>query len=253
MPFVDLHLHLLPGVDDGPADLAVALRHARRLVDDSVMEAVVTPHVGHPDFPVVVAEIPRRTTRLQRALDDAGIRLRVRPGGELHAAAAGRMSRSALEVIAHGPPRARWLLVEAPFEGIDEDFPACLRRLREMGFGALIAHPERSAGGHERLHEPIAGGAVLQVNACSLLGAYGPQVRERAAGLVRDGSAYVVASDGHGGRRSHTLRDGRDALIAAGASRERAEQLTSANARFLLRHGIPPQLSERAPSPSASA
>lgn len=253
MPFVDLHLHLLPGVDDGPADVTEALRHAQRLVADGVLDVVATPHVGHPDFRVVVAEIPRRVNWLQRALDEAGIRLRVRAGGELHARAGGRLSRSALEVIAQGPPRARWLLVEAPFDGIDEDFLACVRRLREMGFGAVLAHPERAAGGHERLRELIVGGAVLQVSACSLLGAHGAGVRERAVTLVRDGAAYVVASDGHGGRRSHTLRAGRDALIAAGASRERAEQLTGANARFLLRHGIPPLLSERAASPSASA
>lgn len=253
MSLVDLHLHLLPGIDDGPADVTAALRHAHRLAANGVHDAVVTPHVGHPDFPVIVSEIPRRTTWLQRALDEAAIALRVRPGGEIHPHAAGRLSRSALEVVAQGPPRARWVLLETPFGTIDEHFTACARRLREMGFGCLVAHPERATGGHARLPELVAGGAVLQVSACSLLGAHGRAARERALTLVRDGSAYVVASDGHGGTRAHTLRDGYEALLIAGVTPERAARLTCANPRFLLDHGIPASLSERVASPSAFA
>ena len=249
MSLVDLHLHLLPGVDDGPADVTEALRHAERLAAAGVHEAVVTPHVGHPRFPVVAAEVPRRTLWLQRALDEAGIPLRVRPGGEIHASAVDRMPRSALDAIAHGPPRARWVLLEAPFAGIGEDFLASVRRLREMGFGTLVAHPERSATGHDLLYELVRGGAVLQVNVCSLLGAHGPDARRRAIAMVRGGSAYVLASDGHGGRRAHTLRAGVEHAVAAGVSAERAARLTQANPRFLLEHGLPAlRLRDRAPA-----
>jgi protein-tyrosine phosphatase len=238
MPFVDLHVHLLPEVDDGPADVTGALVLADHLAEDGVEEVVVTPHVGHPDFTVDVAEIPRRTEHLRRALKEAGIPLQLHPGAEIHADAVDRLSRSTIERMAHGPVRSRWVLLEAPFSGIRERFLASVRRLREMGFATVIAHPERSDSGHELLREAVRGGAVLQVNVSSLLGSHGSHAQQRAEQMVRDGSAYVLASDAHGGFRSHTLREGRDMAIAAGASPERAAQLTGANPRFLLQHGV---------------
>ena len=238
MPFVDLHVHLLPGLDDGPPDVTGSLVLADQLASNGVEEVVVTPHVGHPQFAVDVAEIPRRTDHLRRALREAGIELRLHAGAEIHADAVDRLSRSTLERLAHGPVRGRWVLLEAPFSGIRESFMASIRRLREMGFASVIAHPERSARGQELLREAIRGGAVVQVNLTSLLGSHGPQAAEHAQRMVRDGTAYVLASDAHGGFRSHTLREGRELAIAAGASPERAAQLTEANPRFLLQHGV---------------
>ena len=115
----------------------------------------------------------------------------------------------------------------------------------------MIAHPERAAGflggGHEMLQEEIAAGALLQVNVCSLLGRQGPEAHAGAVKLVREGLAYVLASDGHGGDRAHTLAAGVAAARAAGASELHSRRLTEANPRFLLHHGIPAQ-----PAPSAA-
>jgi protein-tyrosine phosphatase len=251
MSHVDLHLHLLPGVDDGPPDLAASLIHAEKLARHGVHEATVTPHVRVPWFPLDVATIPERTRAFQAELDAAGIELRVHPGGEIYADGATALSAAELDVIAHGPPGARWVLLEVPFAGIDPAFLAACRHVRDHGFALVIAHPERAAGfltgGHEMLHEEIAAGALLQVNVCSLLGRQGPEAHAGAVKLVRDGLAYVLASDGHGGSRAHTLAAGAPAARAAGASELRSRQLTEANPRFLLHHGIPAQ-----PTPSAA-
>ena len=245
MSHVDLHLHLLPGVDDGPDDEAASLVHAERLARAGVHEATVTPHVGVPWFPLDVATIPERTHTFQADLDAAGIELRVHPGGEIYAAGASALSAAELDVIAHGPPGARWVLLEVPFAGIDPVFLAACGHIRDRGFGLVIAHPERAAGfltsGHAMLQEEIAAGALLQVNVCSLLGRQGPEAHAGAVKLVRDGLAYVLASDGHGGDRAHTLAAGGPAARAAGASEEHSRRLTEANPRFLLRHGIPAQ------------
>jgi protein-tyrosine phosphatase len=228
---IDLHLHLLPGVDDGPADEAASLVHAEKLARDGVHEATVTPHVGHPDLPVDVHTIADRTRALQRAIDAAGIDLRLHPGGEIFPDGAPALGRAELDLIAHGPPGARWVLLEVPFGGIDDTFLDAVRHVRERGFAVLIAHPERAAGfdpdGLRRLRPVLADGALLQINACSLLGRNGPEALAAAQRLVRDRLAYVIASDGHGGTRSDTLG-------AIGRS-----QLTEANPRFLLEHGIP--------------
>jgi protein-tyrosine phosphatase len=243
MRLVDLHLHLLPGVDDGPADEAASLVHAERVARAGVREATVTPHVGHPDYALDPLSITARTRALQAAIDAAGIPLRLHPGGEIHPEGATALGRGALDAVAHGPRGARWVLLEVPFAGIDASFLEACRHVRGHGFGLLIAHPERAARllpeGLRELAPVIADGALLQVNACSLLGRHGPEVQHAAARLVRGGLGHVLASDGHGGARRDTLAVGAAAARRAGASAVRTEQLTEANPRFLLEHGIP--------------
>jgi protein-tyrosine phosphatase len=244
MTRVDLHLHLLPGVDDGAPDEAAALEHAARMAAAGVQAATVTPHVGSPYFDVVVAEIHDRCADLQVALDREGIALRLEPGGEVYPGAASGLTAQELDVIAHGPPGARWVLAEVPFAGVDDAFAAGLAEIRARGFGIVVAHPERATGlltdgGLARLRPALEAGAVLQVNACSLMGRQGPEAQEAARRLIRARLAYIIASDGHPGTRRHTLADAEAAAFAAGASAAQVVQLTQANPRFLLRHGLP--------------
>ncbi len=244
MSYVDLHLHLLPGVDDGPPDEAESLAHAERLVAANVLAATVTPHVGHPSFPLDVATIPERTRVLQEALDREGLPLRIHPGGEIHPAATTALGPRELDVVAQGPPGARWVLLEVPWTGIDDAFLSGCAHVRAHGFGIVVAHPERAerfvAEGLGALRGQLLRGAVLQVSVCSLLGRHGDEARDAAVHLVRGGTAYLLASDGHGRQRRHTLAEGRDLARAVGASAVHAWQLTEANPRFLLASGIPP-------------
>ena len=249
MTRVDLHLHLLPGVDDGAPDEAAAVAHAASMVADGVHVATVTPHVGSPQFPVDLWSIGERCAALQRTLDREGLALRLLPGGEIHPAAAGDLTVAELDAIAQGPRGARWVLAEVPFAGIDAAYVDALEAIRGRGFGIVIAHPERAAGvldgGLARLRPALAAGAVLQVNACSLMGRHGPEAQRAARRLVRTRLAYLIASDGHPGTRGHPLAAGVPAALAAGASRAQVVQLTQANPSFLLRHGLP-----RLPTPA---
>jgi protein-tyrosine phosphatase len=243
MSLIDLHVHLLPGVDDGPPDEAASLTHARRLMLAGVPEATVTPHVGHPSFPVDVATIPERTAALQATLDRERIGLRLHAGGEIHPQAAPQLGARELDLIANGPRGARWVLLEVPFAGIDAGFLAGCANVRSHGFGIVVAHPERAAGfldaGLDALAPELVRGAVLQVSVCSLLGHHGEEARTAGEHLVGAGLAYLLASDGHGGHRSHTLGAGGELARRAGASGVRARQLTEANPAFLLRTGLP--------------
>jgi protein-tyrosine phosphatase len=252
MSYVDLHIHLLPGVDDGAADEAAALSHARRLAAEGVRDVTVTPHINDC-WPLEVASIPDRVSALASLLERESVGVRVRAGGELDARHARRLSDAELELIAQGPAGSRWLLVEAPFRGLDAGFAADCAELLRRGFGAVLAHPERAAGagtpaGRQALRELLAVGAVAQVNVCSLLGNNGLEVQETAVSLLRAGHAYVIASDGHPGTRDHTLALGFVLAQRAGASSVQAWRLTQANPRFLLTHGIP-----QAPSPATAA
>lgn len=239
---VDLHLHLLPGVDDGARDLSQSLEFSRRLVSDGVREVTATPHVG-AGFGYDPLSIPARVAALQEAIDAEGIGLHVRAGGEIRPAGAARLSDAELAVIAHGPRGSRWVLCEVPFAGIDERFLGVCRDLRGRGYAVLIAHPERAAGlmdGGLRLLAPeIEAGALLQINVCSLLGNHGAVARDAAVALVREGRAFVLGSDAHPGSREHTLGLGFGLARRAGASSLQAWRLTQGNPRFLLEHGIP--------------
>jgi len=241
MSLVDLHLHLLPGVDDGARDLAESLSFARRMAREGVTEATVTPHVGS-GLRYDPLTIPERTATLQRALDDEGIDVRLHPGGEINPRGVDALSDAVLDTVAHGPEEARWVLMEVPFAGIDGAFLCSCRRLRERGYGVLIAHPERADGlldgGLRMLRRELEAGALLQVNVSSLMGRHGPDIEHAARHLVRDGLAFVLASDAHPGTREHTIAGAVALATDAGLAPVAAERLTAANPRLLLERGI---------------
>jgi protein-tyrosine phosphatase len=134
-----------------------------------------------------------------------------------------------LHLLAQGPPGARWLLVEAPFEGIGADFHAATTELRERGFGVLVAHPERSADasldGSEGLRRELETGSMAQLNAQSLTGEHGAHAREAAWRLIGEGLIAVIASDPHGPTRPPALCAARRALRKAGISHATTELL----------------------------
>ena len=243
MDRVELHFHLLPGVDDGPPDLATALELAREAVRDGTRLVTCTPHAAFVD----VAEIPARVRQLQGALGEAGVDLEVRAGAELAWDDVPGLGGAELETVAQGPPDRRWLLLEAPLPGTGtlDGLQQSAQELRDRGFGLLIGHPERSPaltatpGAAERL---IASGDRLQVNASSLTGYHGAAARAAALELVGAGHASVIASDAHRpGERAPSLSPAVAVLRRHGTPAAQAEQLVSAAPRALLEQGLSPR------------
>jgi protein-tyrosine phosphatase len=243
MDRVELHFHLLPGVDDGPRDLGVALALARESVRDGTRVITCTPHAAYVD----VAEIPERVRELRAAVVQAGIDLDVRPGAELAWRDVHALGGAELETVAQGPPGRRWLLLEAPLPGTGTlaGLTDSARELRERGFGVLIGHPERSPALVRHpgaVDELLAAGDRLQVNASSLTGYHGAGARAAALHLVAAGSAEVIASDAHQpGARAPRLGDAVAVLRREGMPAAEAEALVGAAPRALLEHGIAPR------------
>lgn len=229
----ELHFHLLPGVDDGPASLEEALELARLAVADGTGTVVCTPHVHM----VEVASVPGRVRDLQAALDAEGIPLRLHAGGEITPGTP--VTAAELEVLAHGPAGGRWVLLEAPLHGAGtEDLHDHAAELRDRGYGVLVGHPERCGalvapgGGLDVL---LRAGARLQVNASSLAGAHGLRARAAGLDLVRRGLVTAIASDAHRPDRPPRLTE---ALRVLG--RDASEALVDGGPAALLRHGIAP-------------
>jgi len=242
---VDLHFHLLPGVDDGPADLAASFELARAALAEATGTVVATPHVRTDLGLTDAGEIDERVLVLRAALAAARIPLEVRCGGELGHELVFGMGRRELDLLAQGPPGAGWLLVETPFEGIGEDFHAATTELREHGFGVLLAHPERSADaaldGAAGLRRELAAGSMAQVNALSLTGGHGEDARAAAWTLLGEGLVAVVASDAHGPSRPPALGLAWRALVHGGLAPCAADALTVVGPRRLLLRGIRPR------------
>jgi protein-tyrosine phosphatase len=242
LEFVELHFHLLPDVDDGPRTAQESVALAAAAVADGTRTVVVTPHV-HPAHITDPTEIAEHVHVLSGRLEREQIELSLLPGGELEHSMVERLSQRDLSLIAHGPPGRRWLLVEAPFDGLGVSFTAATDELRARGFGVVVAHPERaerSRSTDAALEHELTRGSAFQLTASSLTGANGDSMRATAFRLLAAAPLAVIASDAHGLHRMPALRRAVAALAAAEVADP--QRFAGAAPRRLLEHGLVPGL-----------
>ena len=145
---IDLHSHVLPGLDDGAADLDAALEMARAMAESGVRVVCATPHV-RDDFPTSPGSMERALELVQAAVAEAGIAIEVRGGAEI---ALDRLPRLDSGMRARfglgGNPGL--VLLEMPYATWPTDLPRVCARLREDGIVPVVAHPERNPRRPER-------------------------------------------------------------------------------------------------------
>ena len=194
--FVDVHAHILPGLDDGARDFddAVAIAAAAAAAGTAVM--VATPHISD-ESPVPLAQTRERLTELRRAIAEAGISLDILLGCEPRfvPSVVGRVVAGDLPTLAG----SRYLLLEWPVVPVlytDQT----LFDLRVKGFHPVLAHVERYRfvqSDVNMLVPLVERGTLMQVTAGSLTGAFGPAAQRTAEVLIERGIAHVIASDAH--------------------------------------------------------
>lgn len=194
---VDLHCHLLPGVDDGPYDLGEALAVAALAAADGTAVLACTPHLD-PTRPTPPGWPAAEVAALQTELDRHGIPLRLVPGAELalDPYLTTLATRKILPTLGGGP----YALVEYPFFSKPAFAAQVLFELQAAGLRLVLAHPERCAGfagSLQNLEILVGRGVLVQVNAGSLLGAYGREVARAARNFLTAGLVHIIASDGH--------------------------------------------------------
>lgn len=201
-PMIDLHCHILPGVDDGSLDLRDSLAMGRQAANDGIERICATPHIRH-DHDVRIEEVADRVAGLNAALGEGGVPVTVLQGGEVAETAVEGLSEEELERVSLGD--GRWILLEPAPGPLSDTLLARVAHLAERGHRALIAHPERhlSADMYERIAALIANGALVQATADFFL-------REHTAAgmraLAEAGLVHVLSSDAHsshGGRPVH--------------------------------------------------
>ncbi|GAC1347572.1 MAG: protein tyrosine phosphatase [Ktedonobacteraceae bacterium] len=207
---IDVHLHILPGVDDGPGNLDDSLSLARSLVQEGVRTAVATPHYNE-DYPRRSAnEIYERVQSLQQTLDRHAIPLRLLAGHEA------LIKPGLVEDIQLGRLStlngSRYLLLELWNSMWLPETERVIFELRAFGVVPVLAHPERYhviQQDSDRLRALLEQGVLTQLTAGSLVGLQGNTVRKCAETLMKRGLVNCIASDAHGpGRRPPAIRQG---------------------------------------------
>ena len=199
---IDTHVHILPGVDDGPETIQEALILARTLVQEGIHSAIATPHYND-EFPQRSAnEIRERVYNMQLVLDRHGIPLRLFAGHEV------LIKANLVEDIQAGRCATLngscYFLLELWNSAWSPETERVIFELRAHGIIPIIAHPERYRviqREPNRLANLLRLGALAQVVASSLIGMQGNTVRRCAETLLKQDLIYCIASDAHGLRR----------------------------------------------------
>ncbi|MEA1951963.1 MAG: CpsB/CapC family capsule biosynthesis tyrosine phosphatase, partial [Planctomycetota bacterium] len=179
--FVDMHCHLLPGVDDGPGDWDEALLMAQQAAADGIETVIATPHHLGAYRTNNGPAIRARTARLQEFLNQRNVGLRVLPGAEV------RVEPDLVERVREGEimtlaDRGRYVLLELPHE-VYLPIESLLDDLARAGLTGVLAHAERNAGimaQPSQAESLVAAGCLLQVTAGSIMGSFGRRAEETA-------------------------------------------------------------------------
>jgi len=195
---VDLHSHILAGLDDGARTLEESVEIALTAARDGISVMAATPHV-RDDYPTAAETMERLVLELVEVLRERGIDLRVLGGAEIAISRLQTVSDSELSAFGLGG-NPRYLLVEFPYLGWPLSLETEIWTLRRRGFTPVLAHPERNPEvqlAPARLTPLVAAGALVQLTAASVDGRLGRQNKRTAATLIAAGHAHIIASDAH--------------------------------------------------------
>jgi len=211
---IDIHCHLLPGIDDGAGTMEQALALADLAAADGITHMVVTPHIQPGTYNNKAASIRQVFELFKAAVADRGMALQLAMAAEV------RICPEILPMIAEGsipffisPDGTRTLLLEFPHSHIPPGSDKMIHWLRSKGIGCLIAHPERNKelmGNIDKLQPLINMGCKLQLTAASVAGHFGEPPRKAAIQLLERGWVDLLATDAHNARhRPPELNAGR--------------------------------------------
>ncbi len=194
---IDLHCHVLPGIDDGPETLEGSLALARAAVAAGTQTLVATPHVSGR-YPNDAATIARLVVALREQLALRDVELELVPGAEIALTRLPDIDSKQLPQLGLGG--GPWLLIECPFAPAIGGLEEILLRMLRSGRRVVLAHPERCPSFQrdpQMLARLVASGIVTSITAGSLVGQFGEGVRDFALELVRWDLVHNVTSDAH--------------------------------------------------------
>jgi protein-tyrosine phosphatase len=247
---IDLHCHILPGIDDGAADVAVSVAMARAFVADGVTAVACTPHILPGVYHNTGPQIRRAVHDLQQELDAQGIALELVSGADAHVVPdflAGLQSGHLLSLA-----DSRYVLVEPPHHVAPPRLHELFFRLVVAGYVPILTHPERLGwikSHYSAIQELARSGTWMQITAGSLTGGFGRTARYWAERMLDDGLVHILATDAHDTvRRPPNLSQGRD-IAAKRIGDSEAEHLVVTRPLGIVNNQEPSSL----PMPASAA
>lgn len=201
---IDIHCHILPGIDDGPLSISESLAMVDLAVADGIATIVATPHTFNGVYITPPEATASGVKALNRILMNKNIRVKICPGAEVHTCDAfGRKIMADLDhTLNHS---GKYVLVEFPFQTINPGTSEELFQLKLKGITPIIAHPERNIlfqRNADLLYDMVGMGCLVQITAMSITGEFGEAAMGCAHTLLQRHLVHVIASDAHspGGR-----------------------------------------------------
>lgn len=196
---VDLHCHLLPGIDDGSKSMAISLRLAKEATENGVTHALLTPHHMNGRYVNHKQDVIRRTQEFKEQLAANNIPLTVFPGQEV------RINGQLLEAldkddILFADTGNRYLMLEFPDDDVPHYTNQMIFDLQQRGIIPVIVHPERNTkiiAKPDLLYQLLEKGCLSQITASSYVGTFGKKVENFSRQLIEAGQGYIFASDAH--------------------------------------------------------
>lgn len=199
---IDIHTHILPGIDDGAKSCEISLEMAKGAEEDGVSHVVASPHVMEEDYGTAQEIIHAEVKDLNRALSEEKISVEVVPGAEVHVSA-GLLSKPEILRKFSINFGGKYVLLELPMQSVPKFADELIFKVLLEGLVPILAHPERNLDmieHPERLLGLVEKGALVQMNAGSITGKYGKSVRDFAETILRSRIVHFVASDAHSAR-----------------------------------------------------
>lgn len=243
---IDIHCHLLPGIDDGAQDLDMALRMARIAVNDGIRVIVCTPHIYPGMYDNDAAGIRVAVAELQAHLDDAGIALRLLAGADAHLT-----PDLVADVRADRVPTlagSQYLLLEPPHHVAPPRFEETVFELMAAGLVPVITHPERLSwveSHYDLFVRLVERGCWMQITAGALTGRFGRRVRYWGDRFVCEGHAHLLATDAHHPERRPPLLAEARAAATVLVGVEQATHLVETRPAMILANAAPDQAPPR--------
>ncbi|PAF37227.1 tyrosine protein phosphatase [Terribacillus saccharophilus] len=196
---IDIHCHILPGVDDGARTLEDSIEMAKAAAAQGIHTIVATPHHRNNQFDNYREDILTRVDELNRILEEENIEVNILPGQETRIygdLAEGLSAKEILPVNLDTP----YILVELPTSTVPKYTNKLLYDLQVEGYTPVIVHPERNSellSKPDKLYELVKSGVLTQVTAASLVGKFGKKIRNFSHEIIQSNLTHFIASDAH--------------------------------------------------------
>lgn len=196
---IDLHCHILPGVDDGPKNWQMSLEMAKLAVDEGITHILATPHHMNRHWMNPKSEVIKLVDELQERLDNENIPLTIFPGQEvrLHGEILANIQN---DEICFVDEFNQYVLIEFPTATVPEYANRLFYDMQSEGITPVIVHPERN---HAILKDPnilyefVNRGILAQVTAASYIGKFGKEIEKLSKQLIESDLVHFIASDAH--------------------------------------------------------